>query len=143
MRCLPLLLLLLFTLSLNAQEAGIKKSIATFFEGMHTGDTIKMKSVCDKGLKLQSITETVSAVKVATDEAASFYKSIASLPDNVIIEERILSYTIQIDGVMAHAWIPYEFYINGKLSHSGVNSFQLYNENGVWKILYIADTRRK
>jgi hypothetical protein len=44
---------------------------------------------------------------------------------------------------MANVWTPYEFYINEKLSHIGVNSFTLLLENNIWKIVHIIDTRRK
>ena len=58
-------------------------------------------------------------------------------------QEKLLSFSIQIDGSMAHAWTPYEFYINEKLSHKGINAFTLFKENELWKIIYIIDTRRK
>jgi hypothetical protein len=127
---------------LSAQEADVKKSINTFFEGLHTGDTLKIQSVCHKSMVLQTITELPVGSKLSTDEISEFYKSIASIPPNMKIEERLLDYKIQIDGSMAHAWTPYEFYVNGKLSHSGTNSFQLFKDNGVWKIVYIIDTRK-
>jgi hypothetical protein len=44
---------------------------------------------------------------------------------------------------MAHVWAPYEFYINDKLSHTGVNTFTLFKEKDIWKIIYLIDTRRK
>jgi hypothetical protein len=46
---------------------------------------------------------------------------------------------------MANAWTSYEFYINGKLSHKGVNSFTLFKESEDlgWKIVHLIDTRRK
>jgi hypothetical protein len=40
-------------------------------------------------------------------------------------QEKLLSLPIQIDVAMLHAWTPYEFYINEKLSHKGVNAFTL------------------
>lgn len=128
---------------LFAQDVEIKKSIATFFEGMHTKDTIKMQLVCSKHLLLQSISDKPKHTELSVEEASKFYKSVAALPRNLKIEERLLDYKIQIDGPMAHVWTPYEFYINDKLSHKGVNSFQLFNDNGTWKIVYIIDTRRR
>lgn len=128
---------------LFAQEADIKKSIATFFEGMHTGDTIKMQSVCSKHLLLQSVSDKPERAKLSVEDKSEFYNSVATLPKDVKIEEKLLDYKIQIDGPMAHVWTPYEFYVNGKLSHKGVNSFQLFKDNGIWKIVYIIDTRRK
>ncbi|MGV3459346.1 MAG: nuclear transport factor 2 family protein [Flavobacterium sp.] len=126
----------------QAQENEIKKTIQTFFDGMHTADTIKIKSVTHKDLILQSINDGTKK-KLVTDNVSEFYKSIATIPKDTKIEERLLSYNIQQDGSMAHAWTPYEFYINDKLSHKGVNSFMLFKEDGVWRIIYIVDTRRK
>ena len=139
-----LVLVVLFMLqNIIAQEADVKKSINIFFEGLHTADTLKIKSVCNDTMMLQSISQGKMSNKLTTEKASEFYKSIAEIPAGMKIEERLLDYKIQIDGPMAHAWTPYEFYINGKLSHKGVNSFQLFNDNGVWKIIYIVDTRRK
>lgn len=143
MKRIVLLLVFFVTTLLNAQESDVKKVITTFFEGMHTADTLKIKSVCNNGMVLQSISETNGEDSLTTDTATEFYKSIATIPSHIKIEERLLSYNIQIDGAMAHVWTPYEFYINDKLSHSGVNSFTLFKDNGIWKIVYIIDTRHK
>jgi hypothetical protein len=137
------LLLIALSSIVSAQETEIKKSITTFFEGMHSRDTIKIKSVCNAPLLLQSVSSKNGKTMLQNESSNDFYKSIAAIPADMKIEERLLDYKIQYDGAMAHVWIPYEFYINGKLSHKGVNSFQLYNDNGIWKITYIIDTRRK
>ena len=136
-------LMALFIQNAVAQDAGVKKSIGIFFEGLHAADTLKIKSVCHESMTLQSIGEKEGLGSLTTESTSEFYNSIATIPKNLRIEERLLDYKIQIDGAMAHAWTPYEFYVNGKLSHTGVNSFQLFNDNGVWKIIYIVDTRRK
>jgi hypothetical protein len=143
MKKLFLLSSLFLTQLIAAQEADVKKSISTFFEGMHASDTLKIKSVCHDSMSLQSVSEGRTGTKLTTEKASEFYKSIAEIPAGMKIEERLREYKIQIDGAIAHAWTPYEFYINGKLSHKGVNSFQLFKDNGVWKIIYIVDTRRK
>ena len=72
-----------------------------------------------------------------------FLKSIASIPATMKFEERILEYKIESDNFLAHVWTPYEFYLNGKLSHKGVNSFTLIKENEKWKIVHVIDTRNK
>jgi hypothetical protein len=143
MRHLLILLFFGFSLSISAQEKEIKQSISVFFEGLQSADTLKIQSVCHKEMKLQSIMEknTVGTLSFETNE--EFYKSIATIPKNLKIEERILDYKIQIDGSMAQVWTPYEFYVNEKLSHIGTNSFTLLLENNIWKIVHIIDTRRK
>ena len=128
----------------NAQKQEVQKSIELFFEGFHQKDSIKMKAVCSDKMILQSISENpIKGNKLSDESAAEFYKSIAGIPSKMKFQEKILSYTIQIDGSMAHVWAPYEFYINDKLSHFGVNTFTLFKEKDSWKIIYLIDTRRK
>ncbi|WP_316632512.1 nuclear transport factor 2 family protein [uncultured Flavobacterium sp.] len=144
MRIYVVLALLLFGLVSNAQQQDVQKTIESFFEGFHQKDTIKLKLVCFDKIILQSISESKTKGNKLSDETAKeFYKSIATISSNVKFNEKILSYNIQIDGSMAHVWAPYEFYLNDKLSHSGVNTFTLFKEKDSWKIIYIIDTRRK
>lgn len=141
-----LFILLFFGLSIGVfaqEEKAIKQSISVFFEGLQTSDTLKIQTVCHKDMKLQSIMEKNTGGALSIQSNAEFYKSIAAIPKNIKIEERLLSYKIQVDGSMAHVWTPYEFYVNEKQSHIGVNSFTLLLENNSWKIVHIIDTRRK
>lgn len=143
MKKIIIYLLLLLPFYSKAQNQDIENTVKTFFEGFHAKDTIKLKSVCHDKMLLQSIMEGKNGIKMQEESASRFIKSIANLPNEMQFEERILDYKIQIDGAMAHAWTPYEFYVNGKRSHSGVNSFTLFRENNLWKIVHIIDTRRK
>jgi hypothetical protein len=59
------------------------------------------------------------------------------------LDERIIIEAIHTDGHLASVFTPYSFYVKGKLSHCGANSFQLVKQNTEWKIQYIIDTRRK
>jgi hypothetical protein len=138
------ILFLLLGLYCNAQKQEVQKCIESFFEGFHQRDSTKIKLVCADKMILQSISESaIKGNKLSNESAKEFYKSIASIPVNLRFQEKILSYNIQVDGTMAHAWTPYEFYINDKLSHTGVNAFTLFKEKDSWKIIYLIDTRRK
>ncbi len=144
MRQLFILLFFGFSVGVFAQEeTTIKQTISTFFEGLQTGDTLKIQTVCHKDMKLQSIMEKNTVGALSFQSNSDFYKSIAAIPKNLKIEERLLSYKIQVDGSMAHVWTPYEFYVNEKQSHIGTNSFTLLLENNSWKIVHIIDTQRK
>ncbi|WP_284652498.1 nuclear transport factor 2 family protein [Flavobacterium terrisoli] len=143
MKKLSLIIALLLVTVANAQKEEVQKTIETFFEGFHAKDTVKIKSTCSDKLILQSIAESAKGNKFSEESPEKFYTSMATIPAEMKFEERILSYNIQVDGTMAHAWTPYEFYINGKLSHKGVNAFTLYKDNGQWKIIHLIDTRRR
>jgi hypothetical protein len=59
------------------------------------------------------------------------------------LNEKLNGYEIKVDGDLASAWTPYEFYVGEEFSHCGVNSFQLLKTADGWKIFHIVDTRRK
>lgn len=139
-----ILIFLFIGVSTVAQKQDVQKVIEDFFVAFHQKDTIKLKSVCSDKIILQSISESKTKGNKLTNESSTeFYISISSIPSNMKFNEKILSYTIQVDGTMAHVWTPYKFYINDKLSHSGVNTFTLFKEKDNWKIIYLIDTRRK
>ena len=126
------------------EKAEVKLAVDTFFDGFHKGDTIKMKSVmADKILMQTTYRNKQGKAVLLTDDSKKFIKTISTRPADQKWDERLLGHEIKIDGNMAHVWIPYEFWFNGKFSHCGVNSFQLFNNGEQWKIIYLIDTRRK
>lgn len=142
-----LFIVLLVTTNSSAQidEAiKVKAAIDTFFEGFHKQDSLIIRQVVSNDILMQSIGNNREGhIKVRNEKFGDFLKSIVSIPKDKKFEEKLLDYIIKIDGNMANAWTPYEFWFNGEFSHCGVNSFQLFNDNGQWKIIYIIDTRRK
>ncbi|OIQ29062.1 MAG: 3-methyl-2-oxobutanoate hydroxymethyltransferase [Bacteroidetes bacterium MedPE-SWsnd-G2] len=128
----------------ESEEVAVKKAIDTFFEGFHKGDTVLMKSV----MMGKFITQTAHKNKegkdvLTTDDSSTLLKAIGERKSDQKWDERLLDYSIKVDGNMANAWTPYEFWYNDNFNHCGVNSFQLFNDNGQWKIIYLIDTRKK
>lgn len=143
MKKISFLLILIFSISVNAQNQEVQKTIETFFEAFHAKDTVKMRSVCDDKIIFHSVHENSKGNMFSDFLGKEFFEMISSIPNKMQFQEKILSYNIQVDGSLAHVWTPYEFYINGKLNYFGTNSFSLYKDNNVWKIIYCIDTRRK
>jgi signal transduction protein with GAF and PtsI domain len=136
------IILLFFVTTIGfAQKKELKTQIETFFNGMHTRDTVKIKSVCHDKMLLQSILVKNNASTLTEEKAEKFYKSIMSIPVTIKIEERIKKYNYQLSGNMATVITPYEFYVNDTLSHTGNNQFTFVLENNIWKIAHIIDTR--
>ncbi|HZW63822.1 MAG TPA: nuclear transport factor 2 family protein [Flavobacteriaceae bacterium] len=125
-------------------ELEIKQTIETFFEGFHRGDTLLMKSVLADKVLLHTIFKNKQGTdQLVTEEITTLLKAIGNKPGEENWEEKLLAFQISVDGAMANAWTPYEFWFNGNFSHCGVNSFQLFKDKGQWKIIYLIDTRRK
>jgi hypothetical protein len=143
MKTILVSLMLIFSSATYSQNEEVKQVVVTFFKGFHAKDSITMKSVCADKMILQSISESSKGTQLKNDSAQDFFRSIATIPNTILFEEKLLDYSIEVDGAMAHVWTPYEFYLNNKLSHKGVNAFTLFKDNGLWKIVYLIDTRRK
>ncbi len=149
------LVILIFSVTLTAQEkqeksevttsrTEIKHIIETFFEGLHKGDSIMLKSTLHKDVKIQTTSTNKEGQKILkTDSREKLLIAIANKKPAHIYFEKLLSYDIKIDGNLASVWTPYEFYFNEKFSHCGANSFQLFNNNGKWEIIYLVDMRRR
>lgn len=128
----------------DTEEDRIKEVISLFFKGLQSGDALTIKQTIGTNLLMQtaSINKEGKSMLV-TEDVSKFLNLVASKKTEDIWEEKLLSYHIQIDGIMANVWTPYEFYFNNDFSHCGVNSFQLFFDGKQWKIIYLIDTRRK
>ncbi|RKS50664.1 hypothetical protein BC962_2437 [Gillisia mitskevichiae] len=125
-------------------EVSVKTSIEDFFIAFHKQDTTALRFMVHPTIQMQSISiKEDTEPKLITEEYGNFLKAIYAIPKTTKFEEKIHSYKIQVDGPMANVSTPYSFFVNGELSHCGVNTFQLFKEKGSWKIVYIIDTRTK
>ena len=134
-----------FSSSISAQDLEkekVKNVIETFFNGFHAQDSVLMKSVLASEVVLQTTgRNTQGKTLFKTEKIEKLINSITSIPDSVAFEEKLTSWSIQVDRTMANAWVGYEFWLNGQFSHCGINSFQLIDFDGEWKIIYLIDTR--
>ena len=148
-RIITFLIAIIFSLTLTSQERtakekDIKKVIATFFDGLHKGDSTIMKTTLHKDIKIQTTATNKKGEKtLKTETKSDLLTSVANKNEAHIYNEKLLSFDIKIDGNLASVWTHYEFYFNGTFSHCGANSFQLFNNNGKWEIIYLVDMRRR
>jgi len=139
------LLSLCFLLSLfceaQTSEDSVKAVVNKMFSAMWQADG-KLLAECFADSAILQTIDTKNGVRVKTDSVVNFIKIVSGLKKNMA-DERIVFGAIHIDGNLASIWTPYSFYYDGKFSHCGVNSFQMVRLNGIWKIQYLIDTRRK
>jgi len=145
----PLLVLsLCLVLPLMAQkeeksEKAIKSVINQFFEGLEKGDTALLKSSCTSEPVMQTyMADRDDKWQVFTEDFNEFVTFVGT-PTKDKYKEQIQLDAVLSEPSLASVWTPYKFYLNGKISHCGTNSFQLVKMDDGWKIQYILDTRRK
>lgn len=141
-----LIILVLFSFTLFSGNADIEKknileTVNKFLKVLETGDTTLAKEILVNEGSNFSITEEGESYKVRFTD----YKTlIDNLPKTkgkyreVISDPKIL-----LHKNIAVLWAKYDFFINGKFRHCGVDSFSLIKSEGKWKIASIIYTVEK
>ncbi|MEY2761658.1 MAG: hypothetical protein RLZZ96_1558 [Bacteroidota bacterium] len=132
-------LMLLFPLFLFGQnptkdEDQIKAVILKTFSAMKSVDSVALKS-CFTEKALLHISQVRPEGNIVREvPIASFVKNVMTRKPGDM-DERVLSWgPILIDHEIATAWVPYEFYLNGKFTHKGVDAFILVKVREEYKI---------
>lgn len=128
----------------QTDEAAVKATIMTMFDGMRAGDSTMVHSAFGTASISKTIGVDRTSGKTVVKESPldNFLKAIGT-PHDAVWDEKVLSFDIKIDQQMATAWVPYEFYLGDKFLHCGVNHFTLFKEEQGWKIIYLIDTRKQ
>lgn len=124
-------------------EDSVKAVVNQLFNAMRTVDGAMLKDAFADSAVLQTIRRKQDGTFFVHNEKVNDFVSSISSAKKDSLDERIVFETVKIDGPLASVWTPYKFYYAGKLSHCGVNSFQLVRINGRWKIQFLIDTRRR
>jgi hypothetical protein len=127
----------------QSDDAAIKQTINSLFDGMRRSDTAMIRSAFAPQGSLQTVLKNRDGKVIIRSEPLDSFIAFIGKPHKEVYDERITFETLKVDGDLAIAWTPYRFYVNEKFSHCGVDSFQLVKLNGEWKIYYLIDTRRK
>jgi hypothetical protein len=135
------LLLLLFLCPLLAigqqktsDEDQIKAVILKTFSAMKSVDSVALKSCFTEKALLQISQIRPEGNIVREVPIANFVKNVMTRKAGDM-DERVLSWgPILVDHEIATAWVPYEFYLNGKFTHKGVDAFILVKVGEEFKI---------
>jgi len=136
---------LLSTTSLRAQTAedSVRAAVASLFTAMRQADAQTLTSLFHDSARLGTVTQDASGhTSHRSSPIAGFIAYVGQLSPGVA-DERARVERVLIDGSLALAWTPYQFYAQGSFSHCGVNLIQLVRSSAQWRILAITDTRRK
>ncbi len=135
-----IILLLLFSFNVFSQEQMITDEIHAFFTALNTKDHQTLDKQLSEKISLISIS-IKEQEKLTFETKKEFINAIKELPNEIEIKEDIKNLFIQIDGHLAFASMEYDFYVNNKHSHHGVNYLHLIKIDEHWKIIHILDSR--
>ncbi len=129
---------------LAAQAAGDDRAAALavvqqLFDAMRTKDTTQLRSLFWPGSRLLGVRpRREGGFTVQETSVEQFARAVAG--STGIWLERMFEPEVRIDGTLAQVWAPYDFHLNGRFSHCGVDAVQLLRVDGVWKIVALSDS---
>ena len=121
----------------SPDEQAVLAPIQAMFAGMSARDAAAIKKPTIPGGVMVLMRDGKPVQMTFEDFATRVGK-----PGKEKIEERIHDPLIKIDNDLAVVWAPFDFYVDGKVSHCGTDLFNMVRQDGAWRIASVADTSR-
>ncbi len=116
--------------------------VRRLFDGMRAGDSAAVRAVFEPTARMYTVADRNGTPALTTDSLDKFVRAIGT-PHAQMWDERTANEKVHVDGNLAVVWADYTFYAGDKLSHCGVDTFQLFRGPTGWKVFTISDTRRR
>lgn len=127
---------------IQAQEAaGAEAAVEQMFEGMRTADSEMVREVFAADARFTVLDSRNGPPTVRAQSVDGWIDAIGSSGGSW--NEQVYDLDARVDGPMASIWAPYTFYLDGEISHCGINSIELLHDAEGWKVTQISDTRRE
>jgi putative lumazine-binding protein len=127
----------------QAEERAVMAVVQQLFDGMRARDTAKMRATLHPDARLVSAGVKDSVPTVAIEPITGWLSGIPNARPGLLLDERIRNPVVRVDGGLASVWAEYTFYLGDKVNHCGVDTFHLVKTADGWRIIDLADTRRR
>ena len=124
----------------QSQEAKVMAAIQQVFDGMRAADPAMVAAVFAENARFAVVRSRDGLSEISTPSVAEWIGAIGESGGSW--DEQVYDMNIQVDENVASAWVPYTFYLEGLISHCGVNSIELLLNGENWEITQLSDTRR-
>lgn len=126
----------------EADKAAVLAVVKRLFDGMRAGDSAVVRSVFHPQAVLTTALIRQGNAVLETEPIEGFVKAVGT-PHTEVWDERTRNEQVLLDGTLASVWLEYSFFAGTRFSHCGVDAFQLAKDGAEWKIVALADTRRR
>lgn len=124
--------------------AAITAIVDRLFDGMRAGDSAMVRSVFHPQVRMvTSFRNREGQPQVAVENSIDGFVQAVGTPHDEVWDERISGLMIHTDGDFGMAWMDYWFFLGERFSHCGIDLMELVRTPEGWKIIGLADTRRR
>lgn len=114
------------------EREAILATVQKFFDSIATRDAAAARSVLVLDGRIVSAVDGEGPARVRSRTFQEFVDGLGT--GNQKFLERFWNPEVRIQGPIAVVWTPYDFWIDGKFSHCGIDAFDMVKTPEGWKI---------
>ena len=118
--------------SAAAEREAVLKTVQMFFDTMTAKDIAGARTVLQEQGRFHAMRMRDGKPDVRAFSNEEYFADLKASQQRM--QERIWNPEVRISGLIATMWAPYDFWIDAKLSHCGVEQFDLIKTEDGWKI---------
>jgi hypothetical protein len=124
----------------QAAESEVVAVVQKVFEGMRRSDSALVRPLFHPKARLITVDARRPGVRI--EESAEQFIGFVGTARSEVLDEQLFNVRTNIDGGVASVWADYKLYRGTTFIHCGIDHFLLVKEDGAWRIIELADTRR-
>ena len=124
-----------------SDEAAVEAVVVALFDHMRAGDADAMAALMHEDVRLVTTGVQDGAPVARVVPVDSWLEGVRS--STAELDEQLYDVEVRVSGGLATVWTGYDLLVDGEFSHCGVDAFQLVRTSDGWKILQVADTRKR
>lgn len=125
-------------LAQEGPHTAVRAAVDAVFEGMAAADSSMVRARFAPAARFAM--KSRDGTEIVDRPVDGWIEAIATSEGRW--NEQIYDVVVQVDDDVAQVWAPYTFYLDGAVSHCGVNTIELLSLEGRWLITQISDSRR-
>ncbi len=122
----------------DAEKDAVLAVVQKFFDTMTAKDAAGAREILIIDGQFSSVADGANGPRVRTSPLATYIERLSS--GTRLQEERMWDPVVMIHQRLAMVWTPYDFHVDGELTHCGIDAFSLIKTDAGWKIAAAAYT---
>jgi hypothetical protein len=119
-------------------QSAVVAAVQQFFDTMATRDVEGARRVLMPEARMFSVREQNGQSVARASTVENYFKSLSEGKQNN--RERMWDPEVKIRGGIASVWTPYDFWVDGKFSHCGIDIFDVVKTADGWRIAAVTYT---
>lgn len=119
----------------TSDEAAVRRTAKVLLQAISARDTATLRELMYPGTPTVSVRMVGDSTVKRWQTRDEMLRAVAEA--DVEFLERMWDPEVRVSGDIATVWTPYDFYIDRRFSHCGIDAFQLMRDGDRWKVVSI------